>query len=217
MEIQLSWIAYESGNSEVLPQSAVRREPLLETPIALGSDFAQMPGEISGERVSRVVLADNRVSPYHSLIQDRNGELIITDQNSSTGTLINNVQLPSSTLLNRDRICLGSVEIEVRTDVSISTQGCDKMVGFLFKRRCGRTDTRGCTYCEDGRSSAEPYTEYSYYQGYGTYDDWGSYYYHRRHDYYYNRETGDVDFTEADSEAFETETDRDFEQDFGAS
>ena len=38
-----------------------------------------------------------------------------------------------------------------------------------------------------------------------------------RNYYYYNRETHEVDFTDADSEAFERESDTDFEADFGAS
>jgi pSer/pThr/pTyr-binding forkhead associated (FHA) protein len=196
--------------------------------MALGSDFDQMPSELDGMRVSRIVLSDYRVSPYHALIRERNGELIIVDQNSSTGIEINGVRLPSSTLLDRDRIRIGSFEIHVRantnqvqTNTTVGTGNtgvCERMVGFLFKRRCGRTDPRGCSYCQDGRVYEDPYaTEYSYYQGYGRYDDWGSDYYYRRDRYHYNRETGDVDFTEADSEAFENETDMDFEQDFGAS
>lgn len=212
MQIQLSWTE---------PSTSNHREPVLETPVALGSEFTQMPREIDGRQVSRMVLADNQVSPYHALIQERNGELLILDQSSSSGIEINSVRLPSSTLLDGDRIRIGSIEIQVRLNLSIRTsgnQGCDRMIGFLFKRRCGRTDSTGCSYCQGGQVNEDPYwNEYSYYSSYGRYDAWGRDYYYRRHYYYYDRETGEVNFTEADSEAFEQEMDSDFEQDFGAS
>ncbi len=213
MQIQLIWTDATTGNS---------REPVLETPVALGSEFSQMPEEIDGNQVSRMVLSDTQVSPYHALIQESfNNQLIIVDQNSSTGTEVNGVRLPSTTLLNGDRIRIGSFEIQVRLGASIRTgsnEGCDRMVGFLFKRRCGRTDSTGCPYCQGGQTNEDPYwNDYSYYRGYGRYDDWGNYYYYRRNYYYYNRETHEVDFTEADSEAFEQESDTDFEVDFGAS
>ncbi len=212
MQIQLIWTNAATGD---------RLQPLLETPVALGSDFDQMPTELDGRRVARIVLADNQISPYHALIQERNGELLVVDQNSNIGTEINGMRLPSSTLIDGDRLRLGACEIQVRITTSVGSSGdggCDRMVGFLFKRRCGRTNTTDCSYCRGGRVTQDPsWDEYSYYGGYGRYDDWGSYYYSRRDYYYYNRETGNVDFTEADSEAFENEMDTDFEQDLGAS
>jgi len=49
------------------------------------------------------------------------------------------------------------------------------------------------------------------------YDHWGGNYYHRRDYYFYNTETGSVDFTEADAISLESEFDTDYEQDMGAS
>lgn len=213
MQIQLIWTDPSTGKS---------REPVLETPVALGRNFSQMPEEIEGNRVSRMVFSDIQISPYQALIQESfNNELVIVDQNSSTGTEINGVRLPSSTLLDGDRIRIGSFEIQVRLGSSIRTgsdEGCDRIVGFLFKRRCGRTDPTGCPHCQSGQINEDPYrNEYSYYSDYGRYEGWGSYYYYRRDYYFYNRETHEVDFTDADSEAFERESETDFEVDFGAS
>jgi pSer/pThr/pTyr-binding forkhead associated (FHA) protein len=194
---------------------------LRETPVALGRDPNAMPREINGEAVSQVVLDDGLVSDYHAVIEENNGEAIVVDCNSSTGIEINRVQLPSSTLVNGDRLQIGSYTILVQIGSGITgdnREGCNLKVGFLFKHPCGRLDPTGCPYCEGGQRDREvDYHEYSYYSGYGRYDNWGSYYYTHRHSYWYDRHSDRVDFTEADNEAFETENDTDFETDMGAS
>ncbi|HEY9299826.1 MAG TPA: FHA domain-containing protein, partial [Phormidium sp.] len=112
MQIQLSWID---------PATGERREPMLETPVALGREFASMPQEIDGNRVARIVLANEQVAEYHALIDVANGELIVVDQNSSTGTLINSVRLPSSTLIDGDRLQIGPYEIQLNPSSSQTT------------------------------------------------------------------------------------------------
>ncbi|MGK7916262.1 MAG: FHA domain-containing protein [Prochloraceae cyanobacterium] len=212
MQIQLIWTEGVSGE---------QRQPVLEIPVALGSDFNQMPSIIEGVQVSRIVLEDNSISPYHVLIQESNGQIIVTDNNSQTGTLINNVQLPSSTLFDGDRLRVGPIEIQVRIGANISNtedNGCKNMVGFLFKRRCGRPKVSGSNYCVNCQNQSNPYAEdYAYYAGYGRYDSWGLGYYHHRDYYYYDCDTGRVEFTEADGVAFEQERTQDFERDFEAS
>ena len=217
MQIQLSWID---------PVTGERREPVLETPVALGGEFTSMPQELDGNRVARIVLANEQVTEYHALIDVANGELIVVDQNSSTGTLINGVRLPSSTLIDGDRLQIGSYEIQLNPSSSQATSSsgmgasgeCDRMVGFLFKRRCGRTTNIGCPYCSYPDNNPY-YYDYSYYSGYGNYNRgyWGSNYYDNRDRYYYDPETGNVDFTEADNMSLEGEMDADFEMDMGAS
>lgn len=97
---------------------------------------------------------------------------------------------------------------------------CDRKVGFLFKRRCDRTTALGCPYCRDGQIDHDPYVyDYELYPGYGTYrpGNWGYEYYRDRAYYCYNRESRNVDFTEADAASFENESDTDYEMNFGAS
>ena len=99
---------------------------------------------------------------------------------------------------------------------------CDRKVGFLFKRRCGRTTTEGCPDCRNGQ--LEPNRnryedDYAYYPDYGRYGrgHWGYGYYHNRHHYYYDPHTRNVDFNESDAASFEEEGDQDFEMDLDAS
>jgi hypothetical protein len=208
------------------PNTREQRQPQLETPIAIGRVFAEMPAEIDGKRVSRIVLPDDRIANYHASIDVFDNELIIADQNTSSGTLINGVQLPSSTLINGDRVQIGTIEIQIQTSTSSpetpAASGqwtCDRNIGFLIPRRCGRTDRTGCTHC-GGDPNNDPYfSDRSYYVGYGNYNRgyWGSNYYYNRNSYDYDPVTGNVDFTEADNASLEMEGDTDFEIDMGAS
>jgi FHA domain len=229
VQLQLQWTD---------PQTGTQFKPVLEPPIGLGSEFAAMPNLTeAGQRVSRIVLAEAAVDPYHALITEREGELLITDRGSRLGTQVNGVRLPSSTLFDGDRLQIGSFEIQVtligairRPDTGSDAEsanplgGCDRMIGFLVKRRCGRTDRTGCPNCNGGQSSADPnydpyFYERNYYPGFGFYrlGDWGHPYYSDRNSYSYNSETRSVDFTEADGTSLEQENEGDYEQDMGAS
>jgi len=100
---------------------------------------------------------------------------------------------------------------------------CNRLVGFLFPRRCGRTNRENCPHCRGGEIDDDPYflaSERSVYRDYGYYGSgaWG------------NEYTGDLapagaeqsgdpsayDFTEADAAAFAV-TATDFEQDLDGS
>ncbi|YAF97339.1 MAG: FHA domain-containing protein [Nodularia sp. CChRGM 3473] len=202
MQIQLSWID---------PNTEECREPLLETPVAIGRNFQQMPQESNGERVSRVVIQDDLVADYHALIDWQNQELMIIAQNTNSGIKINGLQVSNRSLKDGDRIQIGSCEIVVNLVVA---NVCDRMVGFLFKRRCDRTDQTDCPYCN------QLYEEdYAFYTGYGNYRPgyWGNNYYDNRDCYFYDSNTGSVNFTEADSVSLEHESDADFESNMGAS
>ncbi|QLE56995.1 FHA domain-containing protein [Nostoc sp. TCL26-01] len=205
MQIQLSWIDPNTGN---------RREPILETPVAIGRQFSAMPPQNNGQRVSRIAIEDDLIADYHALIDWQNQELIIISQNTPNGIQVNGVQLNNGSLDNGDRLQIGSCEIVVNFTPTVSSGECDRMVGFLFKRRCGRTDRIDCPHCNPTYQE-----DYAYYSGYGDYHSgcWGSDYYYNRDRYYYNPETGNVDFTEADAMSLENEYDGDFEQNMGAS
>ena len=104
----------------------------------------------------------------------------------------------------------------------IEERGCDRKIGFLFQRRCGRTDPTGCSYCQWGLASpdANPFRiEHGYYQGYGDYGSgsWGHDYYSRRDFYTYDPYTRSIDFNESDVASFEEEGDIDFENRLDAS
>ena len=196
MQLQLTWTDPNTGN---------HREPLLETPVAIGQEFSQMPATINGMRVSRIVIQDALIADYHALIVWQNQELVIIAQNSISPIKINGTQLTQASLHNGDRIEIGNCEILVK--LITTTTGCDRMVGFLFKRRCGRTDNTNCPDCNQSYDH-----DYDYYPSYGSYR---SSYWDRSYNYQsYNR---NVDFTEADGVSLENESDADFESDMGAS
>jgi len=197
LQIQLTWTD---------PNTSDRREPILETPVAIGRQFAIMPQQIAEKRVSRIVIEDDLIADYHALIDEQNQELIIIAQNPSHGIQINGVQSANSILNNGDRIQIGTTQIVVNITTAWE---CDRMVGFLFKRRCGRTDTTNCPYCN------QSYTEdYAYYPDYGSYRyGWGSSYYNDR----FCEAPTQVDFTEADAISLEDERNTDFETNMGAS
>ncbi|MBD0336780.1 MAG: hypothetical protein ICV62_14925 [Cyanobacteria bacterium Co-bin13] len=241
MRIQLTWT----------DPSGQQRQPILETPIALGSDFDAMPNSHEGQRVSRLVLPDSAVAAYHALIEVRSETPLITTPAGQT-VRINGLTLPMSTLFEGDVLQIGPFSLALNlspAEASVSTagspgeptaaaamgmapvavsqneglgpEGCDRKVGFLFKRRCGRTSREDCPYCNGGQSTNDPYfyDEYSAYPGYGTYSRgyWGHSYYAHRHDPGYYSGRGQADFTEADAAAFESENDQDYEMDMGAS
>lgn len=244
MRIQLIWT----------DPSGEQHKPILETPIALGSNFDAMPASHEGQQVSRLVLPDDTIAPYHALIEVRNNTPLITTP-SGQNVQINSLTLPMSTLFEGDVLQIGPFSLVLNLSpgeslagsaepaVGISTatisgastapqgeadlgaelgpEGCDRKVGFLFKRRCGRTSRVGCPYCEDGQSTNDPYfyTEYNAYPGYGIYQRgyWGHDYYAHRYSSGYYSNQGRADFTEADAAAFESENDRDYEMDMGAS
>ena len=230
------------------PSSQTALRPVLETPIAIGSAFSEMPNLLAGDRVSRITLNHPRIAPYHLLLVISQRRLQAIDQNTSAGILVNGQPQQMVYLNEGDRLQVGPCEIQVRIidptttapteSVSIpanspsfeasittaprqpsphrlarvSTEGCERRVGFLFPRRCGRLSPAGCSHCDNGRIPDEPYfywaEERSLYPNYGNYAarGWG----HRAYP------GAEVDFTEADAASLER-LGEDFEQDMGAS
>src|SRR5919199_4334063 len=92
LQIQLSWDDPATGD---------RREPKLLCPIALGRDFNQMPTQIQGRPVSRMVLNSVEVSRFHALIDQDSSGLVAIDQNSRNGTFVNGTRIGAN-----DRVSL---------------------------------------------------------------------------------------------------------------
>ena len=203
MQIKLSWLD---------PVTRESRQSTFAIPVALGKKIASMPQIIEGKRVSRLVLQDEEIADYHALIYIENGELQVLDS-STTGIKVNDKQIFRSKLTNGDHLQICSYEITISSE----TEQCDRMVGFLFKRKCDRTSKNGCLDCND--DGLYTYQEYGYYPNYGNYSRgyWGADYYYERDRYFYDPATGNVDFTEADNVSLEAEGDEDFELDMGAS
>lgn len=185
-------------------------------------------GSRAGTKVNGVSL------PYHQL---RSGDRIqigpfeIQVQLPAQGNLQNNWELvspaiapPSPAVSSTAAIAgVASGSASMTNSEPFGPDGtCDRMVGFLFKRRCGRTTTEGCPHCRNGQVAADhdPYFyDYNLYPGYGYYGHghWGHSYYSHRDRYFYNADNRSVDFTEADAAALEAETDTDYEMDLEAS
>src|SRR6476661_6533854 len=104
LRIQLSWQE---------PVTGERRSPVLTVPIALGREFAQMPAQIEQQRVCRIALASDEISRFHALITWEPDGLVITDQSSINGTLVNGVLRHRSFLANGDTIQIGPYAIAI--------------------------------------------------------------------------------------------------------
>ena len=103
--VQLSWTD---------PSSQQQRQPILTLPITFGRLLDQMPLMMQGQSVSRMVLLDPQVSRYHALIEWSQGQLVLTDQSTPNGTIVNGSSQRRCILTVGDRIQIGSVNILVQ-------------------------------------------------------------------------------------------------------
>jgi FHA domain len=99
MQISLTWKD---------PVTGEHRSPVLNTPIAIGREFSQLPSQIADRRVSRIQLNDGQISRFHVLLDEENGLLLVADQQSSNGIEINNVKQLRGYLKAGDRLGVGS-------------------------------------------------------------------------------------------------------------
>jgi pSer/pThr/pTyr-binding forkhead associated (FHA) protein len=97
-QIQLSWDD---------PATGERREPRLSVPIAFGREFARLPEELRGLRVSRLLLNSNEVSRYHALVDWEQNQLVVIDQDSVNGVFVNSQLQKRSVLANGDTLQIG--------------------------------------------------------------------------------------------------------------
>ncbi|MEH2393742.1 MAG: FHA domain-containing protein [Nostoc sp.] len=104
LQIKLSWED---------PATGERREPMLSMPIAFGREFARLPAELRGGRVSRMLLNSNEVSRYHALIDWEQDHLVVIDQGSVNGVYVNGQPQTRSVLVNGDTLQIGPYVIMV--------------------------------------------------------------------------------------------------------
>ncbi|MBD2436690.1 FHA domain-containing protein [Nostoc sp. FACHB-110] len=112
LQVQLSWED---------PATGERREPQLTAPIAFGREFARLPAELSGQRVSRMLLNSSEVSRYHALINLEQNQLVVIDQGSVNGVFVNGQKQQRSILNNGDTLQIGPYMITVMFGVNTST------------------------------------------------------------------------------------------------
>ncbi|BAY26898.1 FHA domain protein [Calothrix sp. NIES-2100] len=100
------------------PATGERREPRLSVPIAFGREFARLPNEVRGERVSRMLLNSEQVSRYHALIDWEQNQLVVTDQGSVNGVFVNGQRQKRSVIANGDTVQIGPYMITVTYSVN---------------------------------------------------------------------------------------------------
>ena len=110
--IQLSW--RDPNTQEV-------RSPTLTLPVAFGRFLDQMPATLKNQRVARMVLLHPEVSRYHALLEWTNNQLVLTDQNTQNGTVVNGMRQQQCVLSVGDRIQIGPVLIQVQ-QIPLPTQ-----------------------------------------------------------------------------------------------
>jgi pSer/pThr/pTyr-binding forkhead associated (FHA) protein len=104
MQISLTWED---------PATGERRSPVLNTPIAIGREFAQLPSKIAERRVSRIQLDDGQVSRFHVLLDEEKGLLVATDSQSSNGIEINGSKQLQGYLQAGDRLGIGGYTLTI--------------------------------------------------------------------------------------------------------
>ncbi|MDX2214180.1 MAG: FHA domain-containing protein [Oculatellaceae cyanobacterium bins.114] len=129
MQIQLSWDD---------PATGERRSPTFTVPIALGREFARMPVALNNQRVSRIVLDSGQVSRFHALIEVEGSGLVITDQNSSNGTLINGTRHSRSFVTSGDVVQIGPYHITILLAASPTLAGPVVDSTILFHPETGK-------------------------------------------------------------------------------
>ncbi|MBN4005361.1 FHA domain-containing protein [Nostoc sp. LPT] len=131
LQIQLSWEE---------PATGERREPLLNMPIAFGREFARLPAELRGVRVSRMLLNSNEVSRYHALIDWEQDHLVVIDQGSVNGVYVNGQPQTRSVLVNGDTLQIGPYLIAVTFGASASAPDTTPPSTIHFNAKTNRPD-----------------------------------------------------------------------------
>ncbi|MEH1950263.1 MAG: FHA domain-containing protein [Nostoc sp.] len=131
LQIQLSWEE---------PATGERREPLLNVPIAFGREFARLPAELRGMRVSRMLLNSNEVSRYHALIDWEQDHLVVIDQGSVNGVYVNGQPQTRSVLVNGDTLQIGPYLIAVTFGASASAPDTSPPSTIHFNANTNRPD-----------------------------------------------------------------------------
>ncbi|WP_375474421.1 FHA domain-containing protein [uncultured Nostoc sp.] len=131
LQIQLSWDD---------PATGERREPMLSMPIAFGREFARLPAELKGQRVSRMLLNSNEVSRYHALINWEQDHLVVIDQGSVNGVYVNGQPQTRSVLVNGDTLQIGPYVITVTFAANVPAPDTTPPSTIHFNANTNRPD-----------------------------------------------------------------------------
>ncbi len=96
------------------PETRQDRRMTFTPPIAIGRVFQEMPNQLDGRRVSRLVLNQDRISRYHALIDLDLDQVVVIDQNSRNGIFVNGVRQTQTVLVTGDILQIGHYEITVK-------------------------------------------------------------------------------------------------------
>ena len=118
ISVQLSWLEITTNQ----PQSLQ-----LNLPIAIGKDVNSLPEHLDGNQVAQVILGDRSVSRFHALLIFEQGNVVVVDQNSTNGILVNGVLVDRGMELRKvlatgDRLTIGRYEIAIAFDVPAISQ-----------------------------------------------------------------------------------------------
>jgi pSer/pThr/pTyr-binding forkhead associated (FHA) protein len=118
ISVQLSWLEIATNH----PQSL-----RLNLPIAIGKDVTSLPQSIDGDQVEQMILSDRSVSRYHALLTFDQENVVVIDQNSTNGMLVNGVLIDRSVelcnvLSSGDRLTIGRYEITIAFDLSTTSK-----------------------------------------------------------------------------------------------
>ncbi|MBD2179021.1 FHA domain-containing protein [Pseudanabaena sp. FACHB-1998] len=116
--VQLSWLEINTNQ----PQSLQ-----LSLPIAIGKDQNSLPTSLDSNQVSPLVLSDRSVSRYHALLMYHQGKVVVIDQNSTNGVLVNGSLVERSAELHKvlgsgDRLTFGRYEVTISFDLPSTSQ-----------------------------------------------------------------------------------------------
>jgi pSer/pThr/pTyr-binding forkhead associated (FHA) protein len=130
-QIQLSWEDPITGDS---------RNPSLTVPVAMGREFSQMPSELNGERVSRLVLNSAEISRFHLLIVWENNQFWVMDQKSQNGIFINGQREQKAVLKNGDILQIAPYEIRITWGNNITALPTTSNSQILFNPQTNLPD-----------------------------------------------------------------------------
>lgn len=86
---------------------------IFNPPIAIGRELNYIKSQIQNH-MTPMEINHASLSRYHALIDIENGELVITDQNSSNGTFVNNKKQNKTRLKPGDNLTLGIIESQIK-------------------------------------------------------------------------------------------------------
>ncbi|HEY9701081.1 MAG TPA: FHA domain-containing protein, partial [Allocoleopsis sp.] len=89
---------------------------ILTPPIAIGRELNIVKQKVPNNNITPIEIHHSSISGYHAIIDVENGQFVLTDQNSSNGSFVNNVKQNAPTkaiLKNGDKLTLGIIESEI--------------------------------------------------------------------------------------------------------